>query len=56
VAATFEEAMSKTAKVYGDFAYLRVDDNPVKLTMRMGMNFLYAFADPNAVWMPTVDF
>jgi len=56
VASTFEEAMSKTQKVFGDFAYLRVDDNPVKVTMRMGMNFLYAFADPNAVWMPLVKY
>lgn len=56
VMSSIEEALGNVQSVYGDFAYLRLDDNPVKLTMRMGANFLYAFADPNAVWMPTVDF
>jgi len=51
---SLEEALGNTQTIYGDFAYLRLDDNPVKVSMRMGMNFLYAFADPNAVWMPTI--
>lgn len=52
----FNEYFSNTQKVFGDFAYARIDDNPLRVTMRMGMNFLYAFKEPKAVYYPTVDF
>jgi hypothetical protein len=54
VIGSFDSIFSSTTRVYGDFAYLRIADNPVKVTMRMGMNFLYAFADPAAVWCPLI--
>lgn len=52
----YDQLPSMTTKVFGDFAYLKLIDNPVKTVMRMGMNFFYGFADANAVWFPTVDF
>lgn len=51
-----DDAMGEISEVHGDFAYVRLVDNPTKLVLRMGTNFVYAFANPSAVWMPTVDF
>lgn len=42
--------------VYGDFFYAKEVDNPDTVVIRGGTKFLYAFANPNAIWMPTVDF
>ena len=56
VIGSLDEYFSKTRKVFGDFAYARIADNPLKVTMRMGMNFGYFFKEPNAVYYPTVDF
>lgn len=56
ITGSLEEAMGRFDKKFGDFAYFKVRDNPGGLSMRMGMNFLYCFADPNAVWYATVDF
>jgi hypothetical protein len=53
---SIDQALAQTTTVYGDFSYLAVKHNPLKVSLFMGSNFLYAFADPNAVWMPTVDF
>lgn len=50
------EAVNKLVEVYGDFAYAKLIDNPTKLVLRMGTNFVYAFANPNAVWAPEVIF
>lgn len=41
-------------KVYGDFAYTHVSHNPAGLSVFAGTNFMYAFREPKAVWMPTV--
>ena len=49
-------ALADVTEVFGDFAYVKLIDNPTKLVLRMGTNFVYVFANPNAVWMPTVDF
>lgn len=51
-----DEALADLIETFGDFAYVRLDDNPTKLTLRMGTNFVYALANPNAVWAPTVVF
>ncbi|QDU60005.1 hypothetical protein Pan216_08420 [Planctomycetes bacterium Pan216] len=53
---TIDEALGEITEVFGDFAYVKLVDNPTKLVLRMGTNFVYAFANPKAVWMPTVDF
>lgn len=51
-----DAALGEITEVFGDFAYVKLVDNPTKLVLRMGTNFVYAFANPAAVWMPTVDF
>lgn len=48
------EALASTKEVAGPFAYGKLVDNPVRLSQFMGDNFGVGFADPNAVWMPTV--
>jgi hypothetical protein len=53
---TVDGALQDVSEVFGDFAYVKLLDNPTKLVLRMGTNFVYAFANPLAVWMPTVDF
>ena len=54
--ATVDEALADVEEVFGDFAYVLLDDNPTRLVLRMGANFAYALAEPKAVWMPTIDF
>lgn len=51
-----DTALDDVTEVFGDFAYVKLLDNPTKLVLRMGTNFVYAFANPLAVWMPTIDF
>lgn len=43
-----------TQTVFGDYVYGKEDDNPATLIVRGGTKFLYAFSDPDAVWMPTI--
>jgi len=56
IVSSVQEYLASTTKVFGDFAYLKVIDNPLKVAMRMGTNFFYGFPDSNAIWYPTVDF
>lgn len=56
VRAHVETALDDVVEVFGDFAYVKLVDNPASLVLRMGTNFVYAFANPRAVWMPTIDF
>lgn len=56
IRSSVDEALGEITEVFGDFAYVKLVDNPTKLVLRMGTNFVYAFANPSAVWMPTVDF
>ncbi len=56
IRSSVDGALQDVTEVFGDFAYVKLLDNPTKLVLRMGTNFVYAFANPNAVWMPTVDF
>ena len=53
---TADAAASNGRVVYGDYLYLRERDDPATLMMYGGTTFLYAFSDPDAIWMPTVDF
>lgn len=53
---SLQEAMGATQTVFGDFAYAAINHNPPKLSLFLGTNFLWAFANVNSVWMPTVDF
>lgn len=56
IRANVDDALDDLVEVFGDFAYVKLIDNPTKLVLRMGTNFVYAFANPSAVWMPTIDF
>jgi hypothetical protein len=56
VFSTPDEALANAVEIFGDFAYVALEHNPLSLRMFMGTNFIHAFANPNAVWMPTVDF
>lgn len=56
IRSSVDDALGDTTEVFGEFAYVKLVDNPTKLVLRMGTNFVYAFANPNAVWMPVVDF
>jgi hypothetical protein len=56
IRSSVDGALQDVTEVFGDFAYVKLLDNPTKLVLRMGTNFVYAFANPNAVWMPTVEF
>lgn len=51
-----EAALSGDQIMYGDYVYCKKKDNPSTVVLRGGTRFLYAFADPDAIWMPTVDF
>lgn len=53
---TIQESIANKQVVYGDYAYIREIRDPDSTVMYTGTNFLYAFANPSAVWMPTVDF
>lgn len=54
IRSSVDSALAEVTEVFGDFAYVKLVDNPTKLVLRMGSNFVYAFANPNAVWMPTI--
>ncbi len=53
---TIQESIANKEVVYGDYAYIREVRDPDSTVMYTGTNFLYAFANPSAIWMPTVDF
>jgi hypothetical protein len=55
IRSSVDGALEEVTEVFGDFAYVKLVDNPTKLVLRMGVNFVYAFANPNAVWMPTIE-
>lgn len=48
------EALNSLAKTYGPFAYACVEHNPVRIDAYMGDNFGVNFAEPSALWAPTV--
>lgn len=51
-----QSAMGATTQIFGDFAYAALSHNPPKLSLFLGTNFLFAFANVKSVWMPTIDF
>jgi hypothetical protein len=53
---TMQEAMDNLDERYGDFAYLELAHNPVRVNVFAGSNFLYGLKAPNVVFTPTVDF
>lgn len=53
---SWEAALAQTQKVHGPFSYAKLIDDPVQLFLYMGDTFGLHFADPDAIWMPTVVF
>lgn len=51
-----EEAFNSFTDVYGQFAYATIDHNPPSVDVFAGDTFMYAFREPKAVWLATVDF
>jgi hypothetical protein len=47
-------ALNSLMTVYGPFAYGETTRNPTGLSYFQGDNFGLGFADPNAIWMPTL--
>ncbi|MES2222819.1 MAG: hypothetical protein V4587_17850 [Acidobacteriota bacterium] len=47
-------ALNSLITVYGPFAYGETTRNPTGLSYFQGDNFGLGFADPNAIWMPTL--
>ena len=47
-------ALNQLTTVYGPFSYAETTRNPAGLSYFQGDNFGLGFADPNAIWMPTV--
>ena len=54
VMADWQEALRNTTKYYGKYSYAKLLDDPMALYLYMGDLFVLNFADPNAIWMPTV--
>lgn len=54
LAQTPTELLNQLEKVYGEFSYACLSHNPVKLLAYYGDNFALNYADPNAIWQPTV--
>lgn len=53
---TLQEAVGNMQELFGMFSYVALQHNSARLSLFMGDNFTYVFANPNAVWAPTVDF
>lgn len=47
-------ALNQLTTIYGPFAYAETTRNPAGLSYFQGDNFGLGFADPNAIWMPTL--
>ena len=47
-------ALNDLITVYGPFAYAETTRNPTGLSYFQGDNFGLGFADPNAIYMPTL--
>ena len=53
-AGTVSELVNQLDKVYGEFTFASMGYNPVTLSAFYGDNFGLNFADPNAIYQPTV--
>jgi hypothetical protein len=54
IAGDVQTALQETSKFHGPFSYARLVDDPLSVYLYMGDKFGLHFADPNAVWQPTV--
>lgn len=54
MAGNWKEALNMVRKVYGEFAYAMVKQNPVALQFFYGDNFGLHYANTNSIYMPTV--
>ncbi len=50
----WQAALGNMEKFYGPFSYARLIDDPVTLYLYLGDKFGLHFADPNAIWQPTL--
>jgi hypothetical protein len=50
----WQDALQSTNKFYGKYSYARLHDDPMALYLYMGDKFGLHFADPAAIWMPTL--
>jgi len=56
VGPSLEEKVNSLAKVYGDYAYAKLQDNPVRLSTFYGSHYGWVVAEPNAIWQADVVF
>lgn len=56
VGGTIEDRINAMMKVYGEYSYSKLEDDPIQLFMYMGDKWGFHLADTNAVWMPTIEF
>lgn len=54
IVADWQQALNSVATMYGKFSYAKLKDDPLALYLYMGDKFGLNFADPSAVWMPTL--
>lgn len=54
VVSDWRKALDSAEEMYGRFAYAKLTDDPMALWLYMGDKFGLYFADPNAIWMPTL--
>lgn len=50
----WQDALRSTTRFYGKYSYARLVDDPMALYLYMGDKFGLHFADPAAIWMPTL--
>lgn len=50
----WQTALNSVVPMYGKFSYAKMKDDPLALYLYMGDKFGLNFADPAAVWMPTL--
>lgn len=54
IVADWRAALAKAEEMYGKYSYAKLTDDPMALWLYMGDKFGVYFADPNAIWMPTL--
>lgn len=50
----WRSALNALQEVYGEYSYAHLEHNPASLYVYCGDAFGLAFANPNAIWMPSV--
>lgn len=54
VVSSVDEALNNLMEVFGEFQYASLEHNPARIDLFSGDNWSVNFADPDAIWMPTV--